>query len=486
MMGSLFEELQNYHEKDIYPFHMPGHKRNRAAVDFEPGIIEDITEIEGFDYLNNATGILRKSQEEAARLYGADETYYSVNGSTGALLAAVSACVKPQGALLMARNCHQSVYYGVCLRQLDSYYLYPAIAAPYGFSGAVFPEQVEEALAAHKEAQAVLITSPTFDGVVSPVREIAQVVHAHGIPLIVDEAHGAHFPFHEYFPESALEQGADVAVHSLHKTLPSLTQTALLHVKGERVDRERLRRFMGMYQTSSPSYLLMGSMDACIRRLYKSGQELFEAYVDRLERLRRRLSDLSYVKLVGEELVNRGIAWDYDRSKLILALPPQDVSGPEFSRWLWERHKLQMEMEAKRYVLGMTSVADTDEGFERLWRALKDAENSWRKSGRKMEKESICQDGQTALAYGEQVAPMSRAVDMEKIKIPFLESVGRVAGDFLYLYPPGIPLAVPGERITPKLVEAVQGFWKAGLMVRGLSGGPDREVTVLKQVLGES
>ncbi|MCI8814570.1 MAG: aminotransferase class V-fold PLP-dependent enzyme [Lachnospiraceae bacterium] len=485
-MGSLFEELQNYHEKNIYPFHMPGHKRNRAAVEFQPDLTEDITEIEGFDYLHSATGILRESQEEAARLYGADETYYSVNGSTGALLAAVSACVKPGGALLMARNCHQSVYHGVCLRQLDSRYLYPRIAAPYGLSGAVFPEQVEEALAAHKEAQAVLITSPTYDGVVSPVGEVARVAHAHGVPLIVDEAHGSHFPFHEYFPQSALDQGADVAVHSLHKTLPSLTQTALLHVKGKRVDRERLRRFMGMYQTSSPSYLLMGSMDACIRRLRKSGAELFEAYVDKLKRLRRRLSGFSYVGLLGEELVNCGIAWDYDRSKLILALPPGNVSGHGFSRWLWKAHKLQMEMETQWYVLAMTSVADTDEGFERLWRALKDAEDKWRKCGRKLEKKLICQESQTALAYGVQVTAMSQAVDMEKIKIPFLESAGRVAGDFLYLYPPGIPLVVPGERITSEFVEAVHGFWKAGLTVRGLSGGPDREVTVLKQVLGES
>lgn len=477
-MGNLFEELKSYQAKDIYPFHMPGHKRNEAAVDFLPALAADITEIEGFDDLRHATGILRESQEAAARLYGADETFYSVNGSTGALLAAIGACVRPGGALLMARNCHQSVYHGVCLRQLKNFYLYPKIVAPYGFGGAIFPKQAEAALAAHGEIQAVLITSPTYDGVTSPIREIARIVHRHGAVLIVDEAHGAHFPFHPYFPESALEQGADVVVQSLHKTLPSLTQTALLHVKGERADRERLRRFLAMFQTSSPSYLLMGSMDACIRRLQKDGERLFEAYAHRLKGLRRRLSDLQYIKLVGENLAGQEIAADYDRSKLVLAPPPGMMSGQGLSRLLREKYRIQMEMATKGYALAMTSVADTNEGFDRLCRALEDVEKEWRKAGRRPGKASAYL--QEDLIYGEPVIPLSRAAEMEKTKVPFFESAGRLAGDFVYLYPPGIPLAAPGERITPAFLEAVQGFWAAGLSVQGIFPGPERSVAVLK------
>ncbi len=477
-MGSLYEELKNYHAKDIYPFHMPGHKRNEAAVDFLPSLGADITEIEGFDDLRHATGILRESQAAAARLFGADEVFYSVNGSTGALLAAIGACIRPGGALLMARNCHQSVYHGVCLRQLKNYYLYPKIAAPYGFGGAIFPEQAEAALAAHGDVEAVLITSPTYDGVTSPIREIARVAHRHGIPLIVDEAHGAHFSFHPYFPESALEQGADVVVHSLHKTLPSLTQTALLHVKGERADRERLRRFLAMCQTSSPSYLLMGSMDACIRRLQKDGGRLFEAYAHRLKALRERLSALQHIKLVGENLAERKIAADYDRSKLILALPAGGMSGHGLSQLLREKYRIQMEMAARGYALAMTSVADTDEGFDRLCRALEDVEKGWRKAGVEQKKASA--HLQEDLVYGEPAVALSQAAEMEKTRVPFLESAGRVAGDFIYLYPPGIPLAAPGERIVPALIEAVRGFWEAGLSVQGISPGPEQSVAVLK------
>lgn len=478
-MEILYEELEKYHGRDIYPFHMPGHKRNREAVDFWPDLTEDITEIEGFDYLHHASGILRESQQAAARLYGADETYYSVNGSTGALLAAVSGCTSAGGAVLMARNCHQSVYHAVYLRQLDSYYLYPEIMAPYGINGAISPKQVEDALEAYGDVQAVLITSPTYDGVTSPVREIARIVHGHNLPLIVDEAHGAHFPFHAYFPESALEQGADVAVHSLHKTLPSLTQTALLHVKGAGVDRERIRRFMGIYQTSSPSYLLMGSMDACVRRLLKSGEMVFEGYVARLKALRQRLSRLQYITLAGEEGPDGHASADYDRSKLLLALP-EGVSGPAFSQWLRKEWRLQMEMEAKTYVLGMTSAADTQEGFRRLCCALEDAEKKWQREGRDPGKKTKSASKGLAGLAGERVFSVGKALDMEKTKVPFLQSEGRVSAAFVYLYPPGIPLAVPGERITAQLLKEAQRFWDAGLEVRGLLGGRQRLAAVLR------
>ena len=479
-MEFLYQKLEHYHEKNIYPFHMPGHKRNEKVVDFLPDLTKDITEIEGFDYLHRPTGILRESQMAAARLYGADETYYSVNGSTGALLAAVRACTTHGGTLLMARNCHQSVYHAVCLGQLTSHYLYPETILPYGLNGSVLPDQVEEALASHSETEAVLITSPTYDGVVSPVKEIAKIVHRHGLPLIVDEAHGAHFPFHEYFPVSALEQGADVVVHSLHKTLPALTQTALIHVKGDLADRERIQRYMGMYQTSSPSYLLMGSMDACIQKLQASGLKFFEAYVTRLKRLRKRLSQFQYPKLAEEELLGGGAAWDLDRSKLILDVQGGKISGHLFYEWLLKKWNIQMEMETETYVLGMTSAADTDEGYERLCCAVEDAEKTWQKEGRTPQKNSSVH---SFLISGEAVCPIGKAMEQETVYIPFFQSTGYVAGDFLYLYPPGIPLAVPGERITEELIEMVRNARNAGLEVRGLTGISGEDVAVIREEL---
>lgn len=492
-MEILCEKLKSYHGKGIYPFHMPGHKRNKGAVDFQPDLSEDITEIDGFDYLHRPRGILREAQETAASLYGADETFFSVNGSTGALLAAISACTSLGGSILIARNCHQSVYHGVALRNLESWYVYPQILGLYGLNGPICPGQVAEALAAHPDVQAVLVTSPTYEGVVSPIQEIADLAHGRGLPLIVDEAHGAHFPFHGYFPDSALNQGADVVVHSLHKTLPALTQTALLHVKGNLVDRDLLRRHMGMYQTSSPSYLLMGSMDSCIRRLYRDGPEDFRVYVERLESLRKRLSCLQYIRLLGEELCGEDTCRWLDRSKLVLDVQRLGMNGHQLYHWLLGRHSLQMEMEAATYVLGITSVADTEEGYGRLCRALECLEHS------RQGKEPLAQgqaagfrDGSSGSQNGSgglrknqvpkpggKVFRIGEAMEMMCAKIPLRQSVGQVAGDFLYLYPPGIPLAVPGERVTSQLVGAVQEYQAAGLEVKGLAGPSGQEISII-------
>lgn len=468
-MEFLYKKLDVYHGRDIYPFHMPGHKRNERAVDFLPGLTKDITEIEGFDQLHHPTGVLRRAQDAAARLYGADETFYSVNGSTGALLAAVSACTTCGGALLMARNCHQSVYHGVCLRHLESYYLYPQITIPYGLNGSIQPGQVEEALNAHPDVQAVLITSPTYDGIVSPIKEIAEVCHRHGRPLIVDEAHGAHLFFHDYFPETALHQGADVVIHSLHKTLPSLTQTALLHVKGDLADRVRIRRFMAIFQSSSPSYLLMGSMDACIQRLAASGRDLFDRYVERLEGVRQSLSGLSFVRLAGDELIDKKTVWDMDRSKLILDVNSSGMNGHQLYKWLWKERRLQMEMAAETYVLGMTSVADTEEGYLRLCHALEDLERTWEKEGRTPSGEDPSSGpGSFDLLYPEKVLSIGRAMEQTTVSVPLDQSAGCIAGGFLSLYPPGIPLAVPGERISTALIDMIRRCIHMGLNVHGL------------------
>ena len=256
---NLYDRLLQYQSSEMYPFHMPGHKRRKD--DFANPFFIDITEIEGFDNLHHAEGILKDAQDRAAALYHSEETYFLVNGSTCGILAAVSACTARGGKILMARNCHKAAYHAAYLRGLDIEYLYPEKEDIFGINGGIHEDIVEKALEEFQDIQAVMITSPTYDGVVSNVEKIAQIVHRKGIPLIVDEAHGAHFGFHEYFPKSSVEMGADLVIHSLHKTLPSLTQTALLHVNGNRVDRECLRKFLDIYQTSSPSYVFMAGMD---------------------------------------------------------------------------------------------------------------------------------------------------------------------------------------------------------------------------------
>lgn len=465
----LAARLMAYSASAAYPFHMPGHKRQ-----FHPFLdpyTMDITEIYGFDNLHHAEGILLEAQQRAAHLYHASETFYLVNGSTCGILAAVAAATKRGGKILMARNCHKAAYHAALLNNLEVSYLYPAADMTRGLSGAIAPDEVERMLKKDVSLYTVFITSPTYDGVCSDVRRIAEIVHAHGGILIVDEAHGAHFGMHPYFPEHALSCGADLVINSVHKTLPSLTQTALLHVQGTRVDRERLKSFLGIYQTSSPSYVLMAGIDACVRLLLEHGQELFEAFATRLERLRGQLEKLQVLQLVrGTEPELR--AYDYDRSKILITTHQSGFFGSELSDLLRSRYELEMEMDSEHYVTAITTIADTGEGLDRLAAALLDIDAGLERQPEQMAQPLAAWKNEAVLRIGE-------AVDAEKRSIPLARSEGTVSAEFVYLYPPGIPLLVPGERISGELLEKLLQYRTDGFALEGMADYRGEEIRVV-------
>lgn len=494
MAGDLLEKLIQYGESDYYPLHMPGHKRRIRP--FEQPFAIDITEIEGFDNLHHAQGILLEAQRRAASLYGAEETYYLVNGSTGGILAAVSAAAARGGRILMARNCHRSVYHAVFLNGLRACYLYPQTDPVRGIGGSIRPEVVREALRACPDIRTVLVTSPTYDGVVSDIRAIAEEAHRAGSILIVDEAHGAHFGMHPYFPERALACGADLVINSLHKTLPAMTQTALLHVQGLRVDRARLRKYLEIYQSSSPSYVLMASMDACVDLLERDGDRFFETFTERLERMRGRLRGMRVLYLVdGREAELE--AFDFDRSRVLISLERCGLTGPELARILRERYHLEPEMESRAYVTAIMTVADTQEGFDRLTGALLeiDAELAVGAGGARRDVRAESDPGETeksvqmesesgeaekdTRAEGRPVGDLSWSRNEEAMSIRaaqespgetvrLADSAGRVSAEYIYLYPPGIPLLVPGERITEELLRRLRRDQEIGLALQGL------------------
>ena len=345
-MDRLYDKLIAYSASDFYGFHMPGHKRQKLTGAGLPYEI-DITEIEGFDDLHHARGVLKEAQERAGTLYGA-ETRFLVNGSTAGVLAGVLGCTCRGDEILMARNCHKSAYHAVTLQGLKSRYLYPKYDKELGIYTEIRPEDVREFLSGNSGIRAVLIVSPTYDGVISDIRAIADAAHEYGIPLIVDEAHGAHLGMHPYFYGGAIAAGADVVIHSIHKTLPSLTQTALLHVQGNLADREKIYRHLDMLQSSSPSYVLMASIDACINLLEGEKDQLFDAYVERLEKARGRLRELKNLRLVETE--------HYDRSKIVISVNDTGLSGADLDRILRDRYHLEMEMAAGGYRRGLSAA----------------------------------------------------------------------------------------------------------------------------------
>lgn len=455
----LEERLKELAKSNIYPFHMPGHKR--AELDFPDIYSIDITEIEGFDNLHHAEGILWEAQHRAAQLYGAKRTYYLVNGSTCGILAAVSAAVPRGGRILIARNSHKAVYNAVFLRQLSAEYVYPLDTSS-GIQGQITPEQVERKLAESPDIKALVITSPTYDGIVSDIAGIAEVVHRFKIPLIVDEAHGAHFGFHPAFPENAVRLGADAVIMSVHKTLPAFTQTALLHLCSDRIDDTEIDRFLGIYETSSPSYVLMAGIERSLAIVEKQGQQLFACYAAMLEEFRKSVCDLRRLWIPGKEDFPREEAWDFDPGK-ILIMSRSEMNGQQLQERLFRDYGLQMEMAGGSYVLAMTSFMDRQEGFERLSHALHEIDAGLTKDAEKSftPREIYRQPEKVMETYEAQEAAHRR--------VPFLNAVGQVSADTIFLYPPGIPILVPGERLDEQMAESICRCLELGLDVEGLS-----------------
>ena len=270
----LYDKLIEYSKSGTYPLHMPGHKRNTKLLQGVDPFDIDITEITDFDNLHNAEGIIKESMENAAKYYGVKKTWYLVNGSSSGILAAIHSVTDIGDKILIGRNCHKSVYNAIEARNLNAEYVYPEFIDELNMCGGYEPEKIREILCNNSDIKAVVITSPTYEGIVSDIKKIAEVVHAQGAILIVDEAHGAHFRVSDKLPRPAYECGADIVIESVHKTLPSLTQTALLHLNSDRVLEKKITKALAIYQTSSPSYLLMASIEKCIYYMSKNGKEL--------------------------------------------------------------------------------------------------------------------------------------------------------------------------------------------------------------------
>lgn len=508
MDKSLRELLIEYSKEDYYPFHMPGHKRSKA-IDYIP-VETDITEIDGFDNLHHAEGILLQAQERAARLYGADESFFLVNGSTSGILTAISAICAPGETLLMARNSHKAAYHGVFLNELSVEYIYPQIMKKCGICGGINPKDVEKHLKQNAEIRAVYVTSPTYEGMVSNIAEIADIVHEFGKILIVDEAHGAHFGIGgkdfpqsavshgahfgiggKDFPQSAVAHGADIVIQSTHKTLPSMTQTAILHVKGERVNRRRLRKYLQIYQTSSPSYVMMAGLDSCYRMMERDAEKLFSAYRQLLDGFYDEAESLKQIHVVIPwKMAGRCAIQEMDPSKICIVTKDAGVTGAQLYRILLEKYHIQPEMAAGDYVLAMTSVMDTKEGFVRLIKALKEIDDALstdksrftlagdlggilenRQKDKQKLKEGVAISWETALpgincpAKVKMTAGEADFASQEAVL--FEKSVGRISAEYRYIYPPGVPILVPGEEITYEIVELLKKYAAMGLTVLG-------------------
>ena len=482
MDDGLLIMLERYAARGVKAMHMPGHKRNTAAARYLEalGASLDITEIDGFDNLHEPSGILKEAMARAAALWGSENAFFLVNGSTCGILAGVRAATQLGDRVVVARNSHQSVYHALELMELDAAYLLPSFDSSLGVFGSVSSDSVEQALSENPDAKLVVVTNPTYEGAVSDIAAILRVTRARGVPLLVDEAHGAHLGFSSRFPGGAVAAGADIVVQSLHKTLPSLTQTAIAHVGGL-IDPARFQAQLDIFETSSPSYLLMASIDGCVRLIGAEKDHLFDVWARKLDAFDRAVTGLKHLTLPGHGAPVSPAMHAFDHSKILISTRGTKLTGPALMELLRSKYQIELEMTSCDHALAMTGLTEPDAALEALAAALREIDHDCAPATIKDPLETPTspeanRDRAPALrqpepleapALPERAMTIAQALRMAREAVLIAEAVGRVAAQYTWAYPPGVPLIAPGERVDVQFVAEARRYAEAGIPLRG-------------------
>ncbi len=472
MEPTLAQRLEEYRGRGPLPFHMPGHKRNQDLAPYLGALSAglDITEIPGFDDLHDPRGILKEAMERCAKLYGSRHSFFLVNGSTGGLLAGIRAATAPGDRVLVARNCHRAVYHALELCHLRPVFLLPPTIPGFGCAASLPPAMVEAALAKFPDIRLVILTSPTYEGVISDVGAICALAHGREIPVLVDEAHGAHLGLSADFPPGAVSLGADLVIQSFHKTLPSLTQTGVLHLNGDLVDSDAVARQLTIFQTSSPSYLLLASLEGCVSLLEERGQDLLRAWRERLRAFEKKTARLEHLGILGRAWLPGVFA--LDPGKIVIAPWGGGVTGVTLLERLAAEFHIQGEMALPAYVLCMTGMGDTREMMTALATALLRLDKEGRES---------TPPAETPLQIPPAAMSLQEGLSRPWVPVAIREAVGRLAAEYLWAYPPGIPLVIPGEVVTQALTRQLAVMEKAGVHLVGTRGQAPGFLAVLRE-----
>ncbi len=458
------EALSHHVESEILSFHIPGHQGGQGA---DPALAEllgtkalkaDITEVLGIDDLHRPHGQCGEAQRLAALAFGADETHFLVNGSTVGNQAMLLACSGPGDLILVPRNAHRSVWAGLMLSGADVATYLPDYDDALGVFSVPTSDGIHQAASEHPEAKAIVITSPSYHGHACDIDGVVQAARDHDLLVLVDEAWGAHFPFHLGFPRSAVQAGADLVVQSTHKMLPALTQSAMLHVNGDRVDRQRLDAVLRTLQTSSPSALLVASLDAARRHYALHGREILEKLAQLAWRTCQALNDLEGIFCCGAELSAPGaVSPTWDPTRLVVSALARGYTGYELEARLRHDFHQQVEMSDLFGVVLVVTAGHTQEDLHRFVAAV-----------HSLPKESPVQGpSQKPPLFSHQPFHPRGAFMAPRRQVSWQEAIGSISAETISLYPPGIPWILPGERIELPVVQELHRRQRAGGQIQG-------------------
>lgn len=465
----LYNAIRAYADSGTVPFHMPGHKLGAGLpAEFLSGLAGlDLTELPGTDNLHHPAGAIRAAQELAAEAFGALAAYFLVNGSTGGVQAMIAAICRPGDSLIVGRDCHKSVIGGMLLAGVRPVYILPEYDESFGITTGIRPESVDAALCAAPDAVGVLLTRPNYYGICSDLAEIARIVHRHGKILAVDEAHGSHLCFTDRLPVSALAAGADICVQSAHKTLPALTQGAYLHVGSEAVDRERLQYFLRTLQTSSPSYLIMASLDMARAIMQESGKTYLDHLLSKISGLKEQ-NRVTAERILGKKDI-RG--FDLDETRITVCVKDLGMSGYEAEGLLRDRFGIQAEMSDLCNIVCIAVPSDLDKNLGCLFSALESL-SAFSKANGAPGKQAPYRPQLPVL----KLSP-AEAVNARSSWVRLEEAAGRISRGIVAPYPPGIPVLCPGEEISGKTVDYIRDVLGSGGLVNGIN--ENNEVNVI-------
>ncbi|WP_028595226.1 aminotransferase class I/II-fold pyridoxal phosphate-dependent enzyme [Paenibacillus assamensis] len=502
----LVEALLRYESQGHVSMHVPGHKDGAAyvgaaelEVDSERAELyrryaallrQDVTEVDGTDDLHQATGPIREAQELAAACFGAEATHFLVGGSTaGNVAALLTCCSKPGDIVLVQRNVHKSIINGLKLAGAQAVFLSPRHDRASGLLIAPSVETVEAGLTQYPQAKAVFLCTPNYYGLGVDVRAVAEVVHRHGAPLLIDEAHGAHYGLHPDVPLSALQAGADLVVQSTHKMLLGMTMSAMLHVQGARINRERLQRMLAMVQSSSPSYPLMASLDMSRHWIQTKGQNAFTTGLAAVNSVRKLLCELESFDTINLSKDSSTAYESQDPFKLVIQDKTGQMTGYELLEQLTV-HGIVAEMADMKYVVLLFTLASSQADADKIMVALYTLDNYLQSHSMNMSRSinnlgSETNDNHPLIDmnhYNQGVSePVSFSifeVDKPAYKVSLEQSIGKQSAESVIPYPPGIPLLYAGERITEAHIDELGRLALAGAKCQDVSDPQLRSLIV--------
>ncbi|MEA4888071.1 MAG: aminotransferase class I/II-fold pyridoxal phosphate-dependent enzyme [Clostridiaceae bacterium] len=475
----LYEALDQYANAGLVHFDVPGHKKrlHDGLGEFigERTVQLDANSTKELDMLSNPTGIIREAEVLLADAYGADYAYMLVNGSTFGVQAMIMAACGPKDKIILPRNVHKSAINGIILSGAVPVFVEPEINREYGIANGISYEQVKRAIHDNPDAKAVLLINPTYFGVVSDIRAIIKLCHRHQMMVLADEAHGAHFPFYPEFPDNASASGADLATVSMHKTGGSLTQSSVLLLNERIITHSQMLTVINLMQTTSASYLLMASLDLARRNLVMEGQARYDVIFRAVEEAKRKLIATPGLQVLTREDINGQGFYDYDETKIVVKVNDLGLTGFQVYDLMRQEFNIQLELAETYVVLAVVGIGDDESTINRLVEALQSIAGRYygRQNPFLLDQSSLFEKPMTVVSPREAFYSPKRLVPIDK-------AVGEICAESIMIYPPGIPLAIPGEKMSQNIVDHYQFYRQQNCVVMNNADDPD-----MIQVLGE-